>query len=205
MNLILGSGSPRRKSILEGVFGSVYVISPSVDESLINDESALDYVERISNLKMDAVISGLNSSEEYCIITSDTIVSIDDKILGKPDSEGDALSMLRMLSGKEHFVITGVCLVLKNSKEIRRQYNFEKTSVRFKKLNDETIGEYLNTVNYMDKAGSYAIQDHGELIVDSVSGSMTNVIGFPLRLFFRMISDMEVCGLFFCRQGRRVL
>ena len=74
MNIILGSGSPRRKSILEGIFGDVQVISPSVDESLLINEIADEYTERISNLKMDAVVSGLNPMKNCCVITSDTIV-----------------------------------------------------------------------------------------------------------------------------------
>jgi len=196
VNIILGSGSPRRKSILEGIFGSVQVISPSVDESQLNNEMAEDYAGRITHLKMDAVISGLNHQENCCIITSDTIVSVDETILGKPESEKEASSMLHVLSGKEHFVITGICIVLKNGNEFERFYGCEKTSVKFKMLNDEIIKKYLNLVNYTDKAGSYAIQEYGELIVESVSGSITNVIGFPLRLFFQMINNIGISVFF---------
>jgi septum formation protein len=196
VKIILGSGSPRRKSILERIFGAVQVIPPSVDESLLPDEKADEYAERISHLKMDAVVSGLNSDGEYCVITSDTIVCIDGNILGKPDSEGDAYSMLRMLSGKEHFVLTGLCIELKNGVERSRLYDSEKTSVRFKMLSDETVKEYLNLVNYTDKAGSYAIQEHGDLLIESTCGSMSNIIGFPLRLFFRMLISMRGTGIF---------
>ncbi len=194
MDIILGSGSPRRRIILEEIFGAVKVISPSVDESLLKDEPAYDYTGRITNLKMDAVLSGLSLSESGCIITSDTIVSIDDKILGKPVSEDEAVSMLQMLSNKEHSVITGVCLVLNNSNDQGRFYGCETTSVKFKMLNDYTIRNYLGMVNYSDKAGSYAIQEHGDMLVDSITGSVTNVIGFPLRLFFRMINNSGVMG-----------
>lgn len=189
MDVILGSGSPRRKIILEGIFESVMVISPSVDESLLNNEVADAYAERISNLKMDAVISDLNNCSKCCVITSDTIVVINGKILGKPESFEEAVSMLKLLSGKEHFVLTGICIVLKNEGGTARFYGCEKTSVKFKMLNDETVRKYLGMVHYGDKAGSYAIQEHGDLLVESVNGSMTNVIGFPLRLFFQMISS----------------
>ena len=189
MNIILGSGSPRRKNILEEIFGDLKIISPSIDESLLIDETADEYTARITNLKMDAVLSGLNLKDGDCVITSDTIVSIDERILGKPDSENDAFSMLKSLSGREHFVISGLCIVIQNENEIRRFYDCEKTSVKFKLLDDKTIKNYLSMVNYRDKAGSYAVQEHGELLVRSVSGSMTNVIGFPLRLFFQMIGN----------------
>jgi septum formation protein len=189
VEIILGSGSPRRRIILEGIFGAVKVISPSVDEALFKDEPAYDYTERITNLKMDAVLSGLNIVEQQCIITSDTIVSIDDKILGKPASEDEAASMLRMLSNKEHSVITGVSLVLKNGNDYSRFYGYDTTSVKFKMVSDDTIRNYLGMVSYSDKAGSYAIQEYGNMLVESITGSMTNVIGFPLRLFFRMINN----------------
>jgi septum formation protein len=189
VDVILGSGSPRRKIILEGIFESVKVISPSVDERLLNNEIADVYAERISKLKMDAVTSGLDNCSKCCVITSDTIVAINGRILGKPESFEEAVSMLQLLSGKEHYVLTGICIVLKNGEETVRFYGCEKTSVKFKMLNDETVKKYLGMVHYSDKAGSYAIQEHGDLLVESINGSMTNVIGFPLRLFFQMISS----------------
>lgn len=189
MDIILGSGSPRRKFILEELFGEVKIFSPSVDETLFENETASQYTERVTNLKMDAVLSGIILPESYCVITSDTIVSIDGKILGKPVSEEDAFSMLNMLSNREHAVITGLCLVLKNNGSQIRFYDNESTLVKFKILDDQIIKHYLGIINYSDKAGSYAIQEHGELIVDSISGSMTNIIGFPLRLFFKMINS----------------
>jgi len=191
VDIILGSGSPRRKSILEGIFGTIRVISPSVDESKLDDESAENYVERIARLKMDAVLSGLKSDQSYCVITSDTIVLIEDKILGKPGSADDAFSMLEMLSGKEHLVLTGICIYTKDGDRTVIKYGLEKTSVNFKILGMEIIEKYLGKINYMDKAGSYAIQEHGEMLVRSVNGSITNVIGFPLRLFFRLMTEIE--------------
>lgn len=199
MEIILGSGSPRRRYILEGIFGNIKVISPFVDESLKINETAEDYAERVSILKADAVVSALNTDENYCVITSDTIVSIDGKILGKPRDEDDAVSMLQMLSGREHFVLTGICIIIKNMNNTARFYSCEKTSVNFKILDDSIIKKYLGMINYSDKAGSYAIQEHGDLIVESISGSMTNIIGFPLRLFFRMLISTGLAGIIFNR------
>jgi septum formation protein len=190
VNIILGSASPRRKSILEGIFGDLQIISPSVDESILENEIPEDYTMRITNLKMDAVLSLSYAGEGSCVVTSDTIVSIDGKILGKPESESEASSMLKMLSGREHYVLTGLSVVFNVSGELKRVYDCEKTFVKFKILDSDTIRNYLNTVNYRDKAGSYAIQEHGEMIVDSVNGSVTNVIGLPLRLFFKIINGI---------------
>jgi len=188
VNIILGSGSLRRKSILEGIFDTLQIIVPSADEVKFKDEMPYDYVERITNLKMDSVLELIKISGDFLAITSDTIVSIDDKIFGKPSSRDEAFSMLKLFSGREHSVITGVCIILKNSVEIKRLYDYEKTSVKFKKLNNKLIDFYLSCADYKDKAGSYAIQEYGEQIIDSVDGSVTNVIGFPLTLFFKMLN-----------------
>ena len=188
MNIILGSGSLRRKSILEEIFDRLQIIKPSADESKFKNEIPSGYVERITNSKMDSILELTKKIENSLVITSDTIVSIDGKILGKPVSRDEAFYMLKLLSGREHSVITGICIILKNSVEIKRLYDYAKTSVKFKELNDKLIDFYLSCADYKDKAGSYAIQEHGELIIDQVHGSITNVIGFPLTLFFGMLN-----------------
>ena len=203
MNIILGSGSLRRKSILEEIFDRLQIIIPSTDETKFKDEMPFDYVERITNSKMDSILDSkeilesIEISENFFAITSDTIVSIDNKILGKPVSRDEAFNMLKLLSGREHTVITGVCIILKNRLEIKRLYDYANTSVKFKKLNDKSIDFYLDCADYMDKAGSYAIQEHGEQIIDQVHGSITNVIGFPLTLFFRMLDRIGAHNILF--------
>ncbi|MCL2155121.1 MAG: Maf family protein [Leptospirales bacterium] len=190
MNIILGSGSLRRKNILEEIFDRLQIIIPSTDEMKFKDEIPYGYVERITNSKMDSILKLTKKSDDFFAITSDTIVSIDEKILGKPLSRDEAFSMLKLLSGREHSVITGICIILKNSVEIKRLYAYEKTCVKFKELSDKSIDFYLSCADYKDKAGSYAIQEYGEQIIDKVHGSVTNVIGFPLTLFFRMINQI---------------
>jgi septum formation protein len=190
VNIILGSGSLRRKIILEDIFDKLQIIAPSIDETKFKDEMPYSYVERITNSKMDSILESIKTLDNFFAITSDTIVSIDDKIFGKPSSRDEAFSMLKLFSGREHSVITGVCIVLKNSVEIKRLYDYEKTSVKFKKLNNKLIDFYLSCADYKDKAGSYAIQEYGEQIIDRVHGSRTNVIGFPLTLFFKMLNSI---------------
>ena len=190
MNIILGSGSLRRKNILEEIFGRLQIIIPSVDENKFKDEMPYDYVGRITNSKMDSILETARTLDNFFAITSDTIVSIDDKILGKPLSKDEAFSMLKLLSGRKHTVITGICIIFKNNVEIKRVYDYEKTYVKFKQLSDESIDFYLSCIDYKDKAGSYAIQDYGERIIEQVDGSVTNVIGFPLTLFFKMTANI---------------
>lgn len=187
MKLILGSGSPRRKEILESVFGNIDILPPHIDESILPGEKPVDYTMRIVNAKMDSVLN--NGSGDSIYITFDTIVTIDNRILGKPESRDDAYSMLRLLSGREHSVITGLCISQVQNGYPWRKSAYEVSSVIFRKLEDDGINKYLDLINYSDKAGSYAVQEYGEMIVDSINGSVTNVIGLPLCLLFRMMGD----------------
>lgn len=195
MKLVLGSGSPRRREILQSVFGDIDIVPPHIDESILSGEKPVDYTMRIVDAKMDAILCGRDNEALY--ITSDTIVTIDGSILGKPLSRGEAFSMLRLLSGREHAVITGICIAYVRDGAFRRDSAYDVSSVIFKKLEDETINGYLDLINYRDKAGSYAVQEHGGIIVDSIKGSVTNVIGLPLGLLFRMLGSSGLTNSFF--------
>lgn len=195
MRFILASGSPRRREILESVFSDIEIIPPHIDESIIPGEKPLDYTIRIVNAKMDAVFQGGGEGAFY--LTSDTIVTIDGIILGKPECREDASGMLRMLSGREHSVITGICLSYVINGEIKREIAHDESYVLFKKIGDDTINRYLDLINYMDKAGSYAVQEYGEIIIESINGSVTNVIGLPLGLLLKMMGNSGIINSFF--------
>ncbi len=194
MRFVLASGSPRRREILESVFGEVEIFPPHIDESIIPGEAPEDYVTRIVNEKMDAV--SRKSEGDVIILTSDTIVTIDGKILGKPASAEEASSMLRLLSGREHRVITGLC-ILHGGYNSYRETAYDVSYVLFKKIDEIMIGRYLDLINYKDKAGSYAVQEYGEMIIDSIKGSVTNVIGLPLGLLFEMMGRTGISSSFF--------
>jgi len=195
MEFILGSASPRRKAILYSLVGDVTVIHPEVDESFFPEESPEEYVKRIVGKKMNYITSRYR--EEGVYLTADTIVTIDGKILGKPGSYQDAVAMLRSLSGREHSVITGLSLAVKRKNFIINDVDCETSSVFFKKLEEDDIIKYLSFIDYRDKAGAYAIQENGDMIVERVCGSVTNVIGLPLRLFFKMMNEMDILKYFF--------
>ncbi len=195
MEFILGSASPRRKAILSSLIGDITVLHPEVDESVSPGESPVVYVQRIVNKKMNYITSKYR--EEGLYLTADTVVTIDGKILGKPSSYHDAILMLKSLSGREHNVITGLSLALKRKNFIINDIGYEVSSVFFKKLEENDILKYLSFVNYTDKAGAYAIQENGDMIIESVSGSVTNVIGLPVRLFLKMMNEMDVLKYYF--------
>ncbi len=188
MLFILGSASPRRKMILADFFSQIKIIHPSIDESPLVCESPENFVQRISREKMKSVEEELCGIEDYIAVTSDTIVTIDDLILGKPDSLQGAADILSLLSGREHRVITAITVCIKKSDSINEFTAMESTSVLFKELSMEIINQYIKLVDCMDKAGAYAVQEHGDMLVESITGSLTNVIGFPLRLFFSLLS-----------------
>jgi|SRR3990172_11453297 septum formation protein len=195
MNIILASSSPRRKSILSGLFGTFRVLPPSIDERHLPGETPEAFTVRIAEEKCRAIQdSSVVRESPALIITADTIVTIGGLIIGKPADFKDAVRMISELSGRTHRVITGLSLstVEKNGAVSAPLTGSEVTEVSFKKLDRNGIIRYLNAIEYLDKAGSYAIQEHGSMILQGYRGSVTNIIGFPLRLFFSMLAEMRL-------------
>ncbi len=186
MKLILASQSPRRKELLSGLGVNFTSIPADIDEILIHSEG-VSTAEHNSHIKAQHIAK---SYPNDLILGSDTIVELGDKVLGKPTDIEDAKATLRSLSNKEHEVITAVTLIcLENSID----YTFtETTKVKFKKLTEEAISEYLSKVNTLDKAGSYAIQSHRELIVESFEGFIDNVIGLPTHGLKQAFKELNI-------------
>ena len=172
--IVLASSSPRRRELLEraGVVFEV-VVSP-VEE--IHDESMKLHVLCETNAALKAAAVAM-VRPEATVIGADTLVFIDDVPLGKPLNMEEARAMLRRLSGRVHQVCTGVCLIQPGGE--RRLFH-EITEVTFQELNEGLIEDYLSRVNPLDKAGSYGIQECGELIISGISGSYENVMGLPV-------------------------
>ncbi|RJP25450.1 MAG: septum formation protein Maf [Deltaproteobacteria bacterium] len=191
MRVILASSSPRRKMILGGVLNFFDIIVPDVDESSLPGENPRDHAERVSALKAAESLGKAGRNGETLVIASDTIVTIGGKIIGKPADYEDAVRTIDMLNGKTHSVVTAVTIIHDNGMT-RTATSSEETGVTFRKLDGEEIREYLSLVEYADKAGSYAAQEHGDKIIASIQGSMTNVIGFPLRKFFAMLVELDL-------------
>lgn len=183
-NLILGSNSPRRKELLEGLDlqFTVHVI-PGIDESYPEDLPADDIAGYISAKKAEAYKSLIREND--LVITADTVVILGEKVLGKPSDEDEARRMLRLLSGRTHKVITGVCLTTTD-----RQRKFSVvTEVTFKELSDAEISYYIERYKPFDKAGAYGIQEWiGHVGVTSISGSYFNVMGLPVQ---RIYSELQ--------------
>lgn len=179
--IYLASKSPRRQELLKLM---------NLDFELLLKDVNEDYPEDLSPLKVAAFIAEKKAAafdvmdENTLIITADTVVVLEDKILGKPKDSNQAIEMLRQLQGKTHLVVTGVAL--KTAKEV---YLFDcLTKVTFNNINDNDIRFYVDNYNPLDKAGAYGIQDWiGAIAVKSIEGSYTNVMGLPTHELFTQL------------------
>ena len=179
--VILASNSPRRKELLAGL-GVDYEVRtlPDVDESYPDTLQGADIPLYIAKEKADAYRDMLQPGE--LMITADTIVWLDGKVLGKPKDREDALCMLRAMSGRTHEVFTGVCIT---TTEWQRIFAAQ-TEVRFSKLSEEEITYYIDKFQPMDKAGAYGVQEWiGFIGVESISGSYYNIMGLPVQRLYK--------------------
>ncbi|MCF0117686.1 MAG: septum formation protein Maf [Bacilli bacterium] len=171
---ILASSSPRRKELLHTLIDDFKIIPPNVDENIeVNDPTELPL--KLSTLKATNVFK---DNKDDIILASDTIVLIDNKILGKPKDNDEAYQMLKLLSNKEHKVITGYTLISKEKFVCRKI----TSTVIFNELSDDLINSYIASGSPMDKAGAYGIQDNDNFnLIKSFKGSYSNVMGLPLE------------------------
>lgn len=176
MQLILASASPRRKALLS-LFGIPFTVrAADIDETMDPEKPPFDEVARVSRSKALAVSRG----EEDVVIAADTIVVCQGKVLGKPHSEDEAASMLRLLSGRDHQVMTG-CTILYGD---RAETFTEVTSLHFRPLREKEIQKYVQSGEPMDKAGAYGIQGGAALFCEKLEGDYYNVMGLPVcRLY----------------------
>lgn len=182
--IILASKSPRRRELLSVIFKNFDIEVSDADETMPDNLSPADCASEIAYRKLCDIKSKF---DDALIIAADTIVVLDNKILGKPKNETDAFNMLSSLSGRTHTVYTGVALSYKD-KLIRFS---EGTSVSFRPLSADIIRAYIETKEPMDKAGAYGIQNKGALFVEKIEGDYFNVVGLPIC---RLATEIEKLG-----------
>ncbi|MFA9380108.1 MAG: nucleoside triphosphate pyrophosphatase [Acetanaerobacterium sp.] len=181
MKLILASASPRRAELLRTITDAFEVIPSHENEEV---DVLLDHHELVMELARIKAVAVLNDYPDAIVIGSDTVVTVDSHILGKPRDRADACDMLRMLSGRSHHVYTGVCLAA--SGKIEQFYS--RTEVFFYPLSEEEITRYVDTGEPFDKAGGYGIQGRGALLCRRIEGDYFNVVGLPVSLVSRKLS-----------------
>lgn len=185
--LIVASASPRRHELLKNAGYSFRIIPSDADENLPEGTKADKAVELLSERKAKSV---LNNNPGAVVLGCDTVVALENIILGKPKTKEEACEMLRLLSGKKHNVFTGVCVM-----DGKRTETFvSKTQVEFYELSDETIKSYVDTLEPMDKAGAYGIQGLGSVLVKGIDGDYFAVMGLPINESARMLSRFGIKG-----------
>ena len=188
MKFILASSSPRRRELLLRLQTPFDIILPDVDESIIPPEGSPEtYCTALAELKANDI------SQHYpnnLVIGSDTIVVLDNNIMGKPEDKAMAQNMLEKLSGKTHHVYTGVCLKWAD-KNIHHLFA-EITMVTFRELSEADINHYIESCPPYDKAGSYGIQDWSAVFVKEIKGCYDNVVGFPISRFYEELKKLGI-------------
>ncbi len=185
-NLILASGSPRRQQFLKDLGLKFSIQLKEVEEIYPSDLKGSEITDFLAKLKAEPFVGELNNKD--ILITSDTIVWLDQKAIGKPKNKEQAKEMLFLLSGKTHEVISSICLSSKNKQKIFSDI----TQVKFKELSTEEIDYYIDKYKPFDKAGSYGIQEWiGFIGIERIEGSYFNVMGFPVHKFYKEIMNFS--------------
>lgn len=186
-HLVLASASPRRSALLKQLGVPFEVIVASADEISPKYLSPHEVCQVNAHRKARAVA---RQHADALVLGADTVVALGTTIFGKPRDAADARRMLRALSGQTHQVITGVALMHLAAQ--RERLFAVSTTVVFRKLTAAQISEYVANVHTLDKAGAYAIQEHGEMIIEQINGSFSNVVGLPLERLEKELREWEV-------------
>jgi septum formation protein len=185
---VLASGSPRRKQYFQSYQFNFRIQKTAVDESINQDEQPSEMVTRLSEAKAHAVVDGCKPQE--IIVAADTIVVLDQLILGKPENREKALAMLQKLNGKTHTVISAYSIL--DPGDLSCLTRTAVTEVKFKQVPLKFLQAYSSTQDPLDKAGAYSIQGPGTFLVQAIRGSYNNVVGLPIEL---LIEDLSNSGL----------
>jgi nucleoside triphosphate pyrophosphatase len=183
--LVLASASPRRRELLSNANISFEVHPAHINEDPLPNEVAKSYVERLAREKAEAISQQCPNNP---VLGADTVVVIDNQILGKPVDPADAARMLRLLSGRTHQVITGACLAIDGQHTVAS----ETTSVTMTEISEQEIADYVCTGEPMDKAGAYAIQGIASRWIPRIEGDYSNVVGLPVARVYRMLRQAGV-------------
>lgn len=183
--IILASGSPRRKELLE-LIGAEFKIITSNKEEVITSTNPEEVVKELSMMKAEDVAAGVNGPA--IILGADTVVAHGGRILGKPKDKEDALRMIRSFAGEDHYVYTGVCIIKKEADGSVKKISFaEGTKVTVYPMTDEEIERYVASNEPMDKAGAYAIQGLFAPYIKGIEGDYYNIVGFPIAGIYQRL------------------
>ena len=183
MRVVLASASPRREELLKKVVKDFDIIPSNIDESCIKEKVVGQLVEELSYAKAEKVfIKEQEKYDDLIVIGVDTMVALEDNLLGKPKDAEDAKKMLSSLSGKSNDVYTGLSIIVKQKNKITKEVTNSKTRVKMKEMSKEDIEEYVSTGEPLDKAGAYAVQGKGAKYIEKIEGNYDSVVGLNTDL-----------------------
>lgn len=192
MKIILASSSPRRKEILENANVKFDIIKSEIDEVILDNELPSQVVMRLA---FEKCIDIATKHRECLVIGADTVVVLDDVILGKPKDIDEAIAMITQLSGKTHQVITGISLI--NLSANKKIIDYVVSNVKFKDLSAKDIKDYIQTNESLDKAGAYGIQGYGALLVEEIQGDYFNIVGLPISRLSDLLKQHFSINIFY--------
>ena len=192
MKVILASASPRRKEILQNTKLNFDIQKSDIEEVILENESPEDMVVRLAYEKAYDVAQ---KNKDKLVIGADTIVALDNEVLGKPKDKEEAYQMIKKLSNKTHKVITGISLINISHGMVVNDYVV--SLVTFKDLSEDSIKDYINTNESLDKAGAYGIQGYGALLVKNIQGDYFNIVGLPISKLSDLLKDHFDINLFY--------
>lgn len=188
--IILASASPRRNELLQLIEPSFLIIPSTFDESTVEKWPPDRHVINSATGKAFDVAEKIDNG---IVIGADTVVVVDEEILGKPSNNDDARRMLKMLSGRSHYVYTGLCVISrKNGSTVNILKDYVKTEVRFGELSSHIIDMYVETGEPLDKAGAYGIQERGSVLIEYIVGDYFNVVGLPIYTLSRILNELGI-------------
>ena len=192
MKVILASASPRRKEILQNTKLNFDIQKSDIEEVILENESPEDMVVRLAYEKAYDVAQ---KNKDKLVIGADTIVALDNEVLGKPKDKEEAYQMIKKLSNKTHKVITGISLINISHGMVVNDYVV--SLVTFKDLSEDSIKDYINTNESLDKAGAYGIQGYGALLVKNIQGDYFNIVGLPISRLSDLLKNHFDINLFY--------
>jgi|TARA_B100000959_G_scaffold146906_1_gene154267 septum formation protein len=192
--IYLASKSPRRTELLQQIGVEHQILDIEVDEDINSSNSPQENVRALSVLKCQEGVRKVTSESKstFPILAADTIVVLEDKIFGKPQSESDAISMLLKLSGKTHLVMTGVTVGVITTEQAKFHTISVASNVEFAKLTESDCKEYCKTNEPFDKAGGYGIQGYGSAFIKKINGSYSNIVGLPIHEVVKLLKELGI-------------
>lgn len=192
--IYLASKSPRRTELLQQIGVEHQILDIEVDEDINSSNSPQEIVRALSVLKCQEGVRKVTSESKstFPILAADTIVVLEDKIFGKPQSESDAISMLLKLSGKTHLVMTGVTVGVITAEQAKFHTISVASNVEFAKLTESDCKEYCKTNEPFDKAGGYGIQGYGSAFIKKINGSYSNIVGLPIHEVVKLLKELGI-------------